>query len=59
MKDLLAGLGVIVFLIGCYLLMRLAFAAPEYVTFFRFWGAFAVATLGVGLFCAADPFFER
>lgn len=59
MKDLMAGVGVLVFLVGCYLLMRLAFVAPEYVTFIRFWGAFAITTLGCVIFCAADPFFER
>lgn len=59
MKDVLAGLGVVVFLIGCGLLAQLVFAAPADVTFIRFWGAFGVAALGTILFCAADPFFER
>lgn len=59
MKDILAGLGVFVFLVGCYLLARLAFAAPEDVTFFRFWGAFGVVVLGSVIFCAADPFFGK
>ena len=58
MKDLLAGVGAVVFFVGCYLLARMVPASPESISAIQFWSAFAVATLGCVIFCAADPFFE-
>lgn len=56
MKDLLASVGVLVFLAGCCLMASLI---PVPVpSAFQFWSAFALMCIGTVLFCAADPFFE-
>jgi hypothetical protein len=55
MKDILASAGIVIFLAGAYLLVRLIPVVPSA---FQFWSAFALLCLGTLLFCAADPFSE-
>jgi len=57
MKDFLAGLGVIVFLFGVYMMVRLI--PVPIPSALQFWGAFALMVGGTVIFCAADPFFDR